>query len=73
MYWRNAHYQFHLQKDGDQEISECARFRDTDLNLYEEKASQRAPPMAKKDYTERVEVVPYNVGWPGSEEKVLEV
>ena len=30
MHWGDANYQFHLQKDGDQEISECARLRDTD-------------------------------------------
>jgi len=29
--------------------------------------------MPKEDYTERVEVVPYDDGWPGFEEKVLEV
>jgi hypothetical protein len=29
--------------------------------------------MPKEDYTERVEVVPYDDSWPGFEEKVLEV
>jgi len=37
------------------------------------KGNQRVPPMPKEDYTERVEVVPYDDGWPGFEEKVLEV
>ncbi|MCP4340650.1 MAG: hypothetical protein GY799_17640 [Desulfobulbaceae bacterium] len=42
------------------------------LNLYEEKGNQRAPPMAKKDYTKRVEIVPCDDGWPGYEEMVVE-
>lgn len=45
----------------------------THLNLYEEKGNQRAPPIPKEDYTERVEVVPYDDGWPDFKEKVLEV
>ena len=45
----------------------------TVLNFYEEKGNQQAPPMPKEDYTERVEVVPYGDGWPGFEEKVLDV
>jgi hypothetical protein len=42
------------------------------LNLYEEKGNQRAPPMVKKNYTERVEIVPCDDGWPGYEETVVE-
>lgn len=46
----------------------------THLNLYEEKGNQRALPMPKEDYTytERVEVVPYDDGWPDHEETVVE-
>lgn len=44
----------------------------THLNLYEEKRNQRAPPMVKKDYTERVEIVPCDDGWPAYEETVVE-
>jgi len=29
--------------------------------------------MSKEEYTERVEIVPCDDGWPGFEEKVLEV
>ncbi len=45
----------------------------TRLNLYEEQGNQRAPPMPKEEYTERVDVIPYDDGWPGFEEKVLDV
>jgi hypothetical protein len=44
----------------------------THLNLYEERGNQRAPPMTKKDYTERVEIVPCDDGWPGYEETLVE-
>ena len=36
----------------------------THLNLFKEKKKQRAPPMPKTDYTERVKIVPYDDGWP---------
>ena len=45
----------------------------THLNLYEEQGNQRAPPIPKVNYTERVEVFPCDDGWPGFEEKVLDV
>ena len=35
----------------------------THLNIFKEK-KQRAPPMPKTDYTERVKIVPYDDGWP---------
>jgi hypothetical protein len=41
------------------------------LNMNEEKGNQRAPPMTKKDYTERVEIVPCDDSWPGYEETVV--
>ena len=44
----------------------------THLNLYEESGNQRAPPMQKEEYTERVKIVPYDDGWPGYEETVAE-
>lgn len=37
----------------------------THLNPYEEQGNQRAPAMPKEVYIERVEVVPYDDGWPG--------
>jgi hypothetical protein len=43
------------------------------LNLYKVENSQRAPPMPKEDSTERVKIVPYDDGWPGFEEKIMEV
>ncbi len=42
-------------------------------NLYEEKDNQRVPPMVKKDYIERVEIVQCDDGWPGYEETVVEL
>ncbi len=45
----------------------------THLNLYDERSNQRAPPMSKIDYTERVKIVPYNDGWPEYEEAVFEL
>ncbi len=44
----------------------------THLDLYEPKSNQRAPPMPEKDYTERVKIVPYDDGWPESEEVAVE-
>ena len=37
----------------------------------DEKGIENSLPMSKK-YTERVEVVPFDDGWPGFEEKVVE-
>lgn len=44
----------------------------THLNLYEEKGNQRAPPMLEMNYTERVELVPCDNGWPEYEEAFFE-
>ena len=44
----------------------------THLNLYDERRNQRAPPMPDIDYTERLEIVPYDDGWPEYEEAVFE-
>jgi hypothetical protein len=44
----------------------------THLNLYEERGNQRAPPMPKIDDNERVEMVPYDDGWPEYEEQVFD-
>ncbi len=44
----------------------------THLNLYEEKGNQRAPPMLEMNYTERVELVPCDDGWPEYEEAFFE-
>lgn len=45
----------------------------THLKIFEEKKNQRAPPMAKIDYTERVEIVPYDDGWPEYEEAIFDL
>jgi hypothetical protein len=42
------------------------------LNLYEEDSNQRAPPTPEKGYIERVQIVPYDDGWPGYEETEVE-
>lgn len=44
----------------------------THLKIFEEKKTQRAPPKAQIDYTERVEIVPYDDGWPVYEEAVFD-
>jgi hypothetical protein len=44
----------------------------THLNLYDERRNQRAPPMPDIDYPERIEIVPYDDGWPEYEEAVFE-
>jgi hypothetical protein len=44
----------------------------THLNVSEEKKDQRAPPVARRDYTEPIEIVPYDDGWPGYEESVFD-
>jgi len=40
--------------------------------VYEENKNQRAPPLPKIDYTERVEIVPSDDGWPEYLEQYLE-
>jgi hypothetical protein len=42
------------------------------LNLHDEKKKERAPPMLKEDYTERVKIVSCDDGWTGYEETVVE-
>ena len=42
------------------------------LGVYKENKNQRAPPLPKIDYTEPVEIVPSDDGWPGYEEAVFE-
>ena len=44
----------------------------THLNVYEERKTQRAPPMSKKEHTESVDIVPYDDGRSNYEEPVLE-
>jgi hypothetical protein len=44
----------------------------THLNLYEEKANQRAPPMSEMKYIEPVELVPCEDERPEYEEAVFE-
>jgi hypothetical protein len=36
-----------------------------DLNIFEEKKNQIAPPRTAPEYFEPTEVVPYDDGWPG--------
>lgn len=57
MYLGNANNQLHLQTDGDQKIL-------IHLNVFEEKEEQRVQPAAKPKYSERVEVIPCDDGWP---------
>ena len=40
----------------------------THLNEYKERKNERAPPKSKNKYSESVEIVPYDDGWPGYEE-----
>jgi hypothetical protein len=44
----------------------------THLGVYEEKNNQRAPPAASPEYTEPIEIVPYDDGWPGYDEPVFD-
>lgn len=44
----------------------------THLNVYEEEKNQRAPPTVAPNYTELIDIVPYDDGWPEYEEPVLE-
>jgi hypothetical protein len=44
----------------------------THLNIFEEKKSQRAPPRDAPEYTETVEIVRYDDGWPGYDEPVFD-
>ena len=44
----------------------------THLKLYEDKGNQRAPPRPEIDYTERVEIVPCDDGWPEYEGAVFD-
>jgi hypothetical protein len=37
----------------------------THLNVYDGRKNLRAPPAAHSKYTERVEIFPYDDGWPG--------
>jgi hypothetical protein len=43
-----------------------------EMKIFEEKKTQRAPPKAQIDYTERVKIVPYDDGWPVYEEAVFD-
>jgi hypothetical protein len=43
----------------------------THLNIFEEKENQRAPPWAAPEYPEPSEVVQYDDGWPGYDERVF--
>jgi len=52
--------------DGREVSGKCSAF------LYEKRGNQRAPPMPKIDYTERVEIVSYDDGWPEYEEQVYD-
>ncbi len=36
----------------------------THLKMYDERNNQKAPPMPKMVYTERVKIVPFDDGWP---------
>ena len=42
------------------------------MKIFEEKKTQRAPPKAQIDYTERVKIVSYDDGWPVYEEAVFD-
>ncbi|MCP3892816.1 MAG: hypothetical protein GY702_28660 [Desulfobulbaceae bacterium] len=44
----------------------------THLGLYAEKKNQRAPPVASPEYTEPIESVACDDGWPEYEEVVFE-
>jgi hypothetical protein len=44
----------------------------THLDLYDEQKNQRAPPEVVEEYTESVEIVPFDDGWPGHEEPFVE-
>ena len=45
----------------------------THLNEYKERKNQRAPPTAIPEYIERVEIIPYDDGWPDYEDSVYEM
>ncbi len=40
--------------------------------VYEEKKNQRAPPAAIPEYIERVEIIPFDDGWPEYEDPVYD-
>lgn len=44
----------------------------TQLDLYDEQKNQRAPPEVVEEYTESVEIVPFDDGWPEPEEPFVE-
>jgi len=44
----------------------------THLNQYNKGDNQQAPPTPKVDYIERVRIIPYDDGWPGSGKTVID-
>ncbi len=44
----------------------------THLDLYDEQKNQRAPPVVVEEYTESVEIVPFDDGWPEYKEPFVE-
>lgn len=44
----------------------------THLHLYNKRKNQRAPPVVVEEYTESVEIEPFDDGWPEYEEAVYE-
>ncbi len=45
----------------------------TNLNLYEKRGNQRAPPTPEVENIERVKIVPYDDGWPKYEDSVFDL
>jgi len=45
----------------------------THLGVYGEKKNQRASPAAPPEYTEPIETVPYDDGWPEYDEPIFEL
>lgn len=44
----------------------------THLNIFVEKQNQRAPPVAPPEYTEPIEILPYDDGWPEYDDPVFD-
>jgi hypothetical protein len=51
----------------------CHQENTVHLKLYSEPVQLRAPPALAGDYTESVEYVSYDDGWPGYEEAAVDV
>ncbi|MCP3888169.1 MAG: hypothetical protein GY702_04755 [Desulfobulbaceae bacterium] len=44
----------------------------THLDLYDERKNQRAPPVIVEEYTESVEIIPFDDGWLEYNESFIE-